>query len=206
MMRGLNSFGHGGGKPAGKEGEPTFTRETYSMRERPRTRRISVRGVQSYLIWGLRSRNREVLLPPSCGFPPNLPHRKYFRRGPRSFPLKRGPTILGETFGATRLTLRVTIAGPLVRARGRPRTAPPRRRHVMPLAMRPRSDQMAHCWRTPVQPSALTRSPPTFKRRQSACEGLTGRLHSERDNVVSSDVTLGVFVNTFLFKAWQRTV
>ncbi len=34
MMRGLNSFGHGGGKPAGKEGEPTFTRETYSMRER----------------------------------------------------------------------------------------------------------------------------------------------------------------------------
>ena len=39
MMRGLNSFGHGGGKPAGKEGEPTFTRETYSMRERPLTRR-----------------------------------------------------------------------------------------------------------------------------------------------------------------------
>ena len=33
MMRGLNSFGHGGGKPAGKEGEPTFTRETYSMIE-----------------------------------------------------------------------------------------------------------------------------------------------------------------------------
>ena len=32
-MRGLNSFGHGGGKPEGKEGEPTFTRETYSMIE-----------------------------------------------------------------------------------------------------------------------------------------------------------------------------
>ena len=53
----------------------------------------------------------EILFPPSCGFPP------------KSFPLKRGPTISGETFGT--------------RARGRPRTAPPRRRHVMPLAMRP---------------------------------------------------------------------
>ena len=53
---------------------------------------------------------------------------------------------------------------------------------------------MAHCWRTPVQPSALTRSPPTFKRRQAACESLAGRLHSERDNVVSNDATLGVFI------------
>ena len=160
--------------------------------------------------------------------------RPLLQGSPKNHSPLRGPTVLGGTFGATRLTLRVTIAGPdetrltlrvtiagpdetrltlrvtiagpLVRARGRPRTAPPRRRHVMPLAMRPRSDQMAHCWRTPVQPSALTRSPPTFKRRQSACEGLAGRLHSERDNVVSSDVTLGVFVNTFLFKAWQRTV
>ena len=76
-------------------------------------------------------------LPPSFGFPPNLPHRKCFRWGPRTFPLKREPTILGETFGATRLTLRVTIAGPLVRARLLPRTAPLRSRHVMPLAMRP---------------------------------------------------------------------
>ena len=33
MMRGLNLFGHGGGKPEGKEGEPTFTREAYSMIE-----------------------------------------------------------------------------------------------------------------------------------------------------------------------------
>ena len=64
-----------------------------------------------------------VLLPPSCGFPPHLPHRKCFRRGPRPFPLKRGPTISGDTFGT--------------RARGRPRSAPPWRRHVMPLAMRP---------------------------------------------------------------------
>ncbi len=53
----------------------------------------------------------ECCLPPSCGFPP------------KSFPLEREPTISGETFGT--------------RARGRPRTAPPRRRHVMPLAMRP---------------------------------------------------------------------
>ena len=53
----------------------------------------------------------EYCLPPSCGFPP------------KSFPLKREPTISGETFGT--------------RARGHPRTAPPRRRHVMPLAMRP---------------------------------------------------------------------
>ena len=49
--------------------------------------------------------------PPSCGFPP------------KSFPLKREPTISGDTFGT--------------RARGRPRSAPLRRRHVMPLAMRP---------------------------------------------------------------------
>ncbi len=53
----------------------------------------------------------EYCLPPSCGFPP------------KSFPLKREPTISGDTFGT--------------RAQGRPRTAPPRRRHVMPLAMRP---------------------------------------------------------------------
>ena len=62
-------------------------------------------------------------LPPSFGFPPNLPHRKCFRWGPRTFPLEREPTILGETFGA--------------RARLLPRTAPLRSRHVMPLALRP---------------------------------------------------------------------
>ena len=48
--------------------------------------------------------------------------------------------------------------------------------------------------RTTVQPSALTRSPPTFKRRQAACESLAGRLHSEQDNIMSCDVTLGVRV------------
>ena len=40
------------------------------------------------------------VVPPSCGFPPHEPHRKYFRRGPRSFPLKREPTISGDTIGA----------------------------------------------------------------------------------------------------------
>ena len=57
----------------------------------------------------------------------------------------------------------------------------------MPLAMRPLRDQMAHCRRTPVLPSALTRSPPTFKRRQAACESLAGRLHSEYVSVGSSN-------------------
>ena len=56
-------------------------------------------------------RTLEYCLPPSCRFPP------------KSFPLKREPTISGDTFGT--------------RAQGRPRTAPLRRRHVMPLAMRP---------------------------------------------------------------------
>ena len=69
-----------------------------------------VRRVQASLQC-LRPLTWEYCLPPSCGFPP------------KSFPLKREPTISGDTFGT--------------RARGRPRTAPPRRRHVMPLAMRP---------------------------------------------------------------------
>ena len=54
--------------------------------------------------------------------------------------------------------------------------------------------RVAHCRRTVRQPSALIRSPPTFKRRQAACESLAGRLHSERDNIVSCDVPFGVFV------------
>ena len=41
----------------------------------------------------------------------------------------------------------------------------------MPLAMRPRSDQMAHCRRTAVQPSALTRSPQR-SRGLTPCERL----------------------------------
>ena len=33
MMRGLHFFGHGGGKPEGKEGEIKITREMYSLFE-----------------------------------------------------------------------------------------------------------------------------------------------------------------------------
>ena len=88
-------------------------------------------------------------LPPSFGFPP------------KSFPLEREPTILGETFGARALLL--------------PRTAPQRSRHVMPLAMRPLREESgalpAHfpssatrlTLRVTIRwtfGSALTRSPP----------------------------------------------
>ena len=86
--------------------------------------------------------------PPSFGFPP------------KSFPLKRGPTISGDTFGA--------------RAQGRPRTAPPRRRHVMPLAMRPLREKngalLAH-----VSSALGTHTvAAALKRRQAACERLVG--------------------------------
>ena len=52
----------------------------------------------------VQSPNIGVLLPPSCGFPPHLPHRKFFRRGPRSFPLKGNPPFRGtpDAIGATR--------------------------------------------------------------------------------------------------------
>ena len=76
---------------------------------------------------------------------------------PKTIPPLRGPTVLGGTFGA--------------RAQGRPKTAPPRRRHVMPLAMRPLRDQMAHCRRTLRLPSALTRSP-RRSRGLTPCERL----------------------------------
>ena len=69
--------------------------------------------------------------------------------------------------------------------------------------------RVAHCRRTFRQPSALIRSPPTFKRRQAACESLAGRLHSELDNIMSGDVTLGVFVklsNVHLFGASPSTM
>ena len=81
----------------------------------------------------------------------------FLRVSPKIVPPEREPTILGETFGT--------------RARGRPRTAPPRRRHVMPLAMRPLRDQMAHCRRTLRLPSALTRSP-RRSRGLTPCERL----------------------------------
>ena len=87
----------------------------------------------------------ECCLPPSCWFPP------------KSFPLKREPTISGDTFGT--------------RARGHPRTAPPRRRHVMPLAMRPLREEngalLAHV------PSALgTHTVAAALKRASPCERL----------------------------------
>ena len=36
-----------------------------------------------------------MLLPLSCGFPPHEPHRKCFRRGPRSVPLAGNPPFRG---------------------------------------------------------------------------------------------------------------
>ena len=94
---------------------------------------------------GFTSPDRGVLFPPSCGFPP------------KSFPLKRGPTISGDTFGT--------------RARGRPRTAPPRRRHVMPLAMRPLREEsgalLAH-----VSSALGTHTVAAALKRASPCERL----------------------------------
>ena len=91
----------------------------------------SLRGKGTFLI------PLSVVYPLPSGFPLIYPTENAFGGDPGRSPLKGEPTILGETFGATRLTLRVTIAGPLVRARLLPRTAPLRSRHVMPLAMRP---------------------------------------------------------------------
>ncbi len=55
-----------------------------------------------------------------------------------------------------------TVAGGHLRHSGTSASdAPPlRRRNVMPLAMRPLREHTAHCRRTYVLPSALTRSPP----------------------------------------------
>ena len=54
--------------------------------------------------------------------------------------------------------------------------------------------RMAHCQRTSRQPSALIRSPRRSSGGCAACERLGERLHSEKDNVVSGDITFGVFV------------
>ena len=70
-----------------------------------------------------------IVYPLPAGFPRNrspLKGNPPFRGTPSALGhegVRRGPTVLGGTFGT--------------RAQGRPRTAPPRRRHVMPLAMRP---------------------------------------------------------------------
>ena len=68
----------------GLEGEPTFTRETNSMRERPRTRRISVCGIQADLIWGYVPVTGKYCCPLPAGFPQN-----------RS-PLKGNPPFWGK--------------------------------------------------------------------------------------------------------------
>ena len=70
----------------------------------------------------------------------------FLRVSPATVPPERAPTVAG---------------GHLRRSGTSASDAPPlRRRNVMPLAMRPLREQTAHCRRTPVLPSALTRSPP----------------------------------------------
>ena len=148
---------------------------------------------------GIGSRNRENVVlggliecafltwkycyPPSCGFPP------------KSFPLKGNPPFQGTPSA---------LGHEGVRGRRLRGAAMLCRLQCARFAKR-----VAHCRRTFRQPSALIRSPPTFKRRQAACESLAGRLHFELDNIVSCDVTLGVFVklsNVHLFGASPSTM
>ena len=70
----------------------------------------------------------------------------FLRVSPATVPPERAPTVAG---GHLRHSGTSASDAP-----------PPRRRNVMPLAMRPLREQTAHCRRTPVLPSALTRSPP----------------------------------------------
>ena len=70
----------------------------------------------------------------------------FLRVSPATVPPERAPTVAG---GHLRRSGTSASDAP-----------PPRRRNVMPLAMRPLREQTAHCRRTPVLPSALTRSPP----------------------------------------------
>ena len=70
----------------------------------------------------------------------------FLRVSPATVPPERAPTVAG---------------GHLRHSGTSASDAPPlRRRNVMPLAMRPLREQTAHCRRTSVLPSALTRSPP----------------------------------------------
>ena len=92
------------------------------------------------IYWGPRIR----------AFLPSLLNNEYctpfLRVSPATVPPERAPTVAG---------------GHLRRSGTSASDAPPlRRRNVMPLAMRPLREQTAHCRRTPVLPSALTRSPP----------------------------------------------
>mgnify|MGYP006907763850 CR=1 FL=1 len=94
----------------------------------------------------------------------------FLRVSPATVPPERAPTVAG---------------GHLRHSGTSASDAPPlRRRNVMPLAMRPLREQTAHCRRTPVLPSALTRSPPvaapTPNKRPS---GIGGDLFSSRSRV-----------------------
>ena len=106
-------------------------------------------------------------VPPSCGFPPHEPHRKCFRRGPRSFPLEREPTISGDT-GTPQ---NVHFAGSPIRRSGTSDgiATSPRCRNLCHL----QCARYAKRWRIAgvlsVQPSALTLSPPNLQERLCRC-------------------------------------
>ena len=67
----------------------------------------------------------------------------------------------------------------------------------MPLAMRPLRDQMAHCRRTTVQPSALTRSP-RRSRGLMPCERLVSG--STSNEIASCQATLARSFRYFVFE------
>ncbi len=67
----------------------------------------------------------------------------------------------------------------------------------MPLAMRPLRDQMAHCRRTTVQPSALTRSP-RRSRGLMPCERLVSG--STSNEITSCQATLAQSFRYFVFE------
>ena len=67
----------------------------------------------------------------------------------------------------------------------------------MPLAMRPLRDQMAHCRRTTVQPSALTRSP-RRSRGLMPCERLVSG--STSNEITSCQATLARSFRYFVFE------
>ena len=143
---------------------------------------------------------------PHSGFPPTLGKSSILYHGsvdyplPAGFPRNRSPLKGNPPFRGTPSALgHEGVRG--------------RRLHGAAMLCRLQcarfANRVAHCRRTSRQPSALIRSPPTFKRRQAACESLAGRLHFERDNIVSGDVTLGFFVklsNVHLFGASPSTM
>ena len=111
----------------------------------------------------LPSSDMGVRLSPLLRVPPKLPHRKYFRRGPRPFPPKGSHGFRGHL---TRLTLCVAIAIPSVR------------RDAIGAARSNRwtfgSQLKARVYLDPRRCSALTLRAATFKRAAS-CESLAER-------------------------------